>query len=56
MEWGKVEDMGFTVGDMYINGQYLYASTIGGVFRLLIGGEQLVEKPNKIPNIKQVRE
>lgn len=37
MIWEKIDWMGMPVGIMYINGQYLYASTKDGVYRLFIG-------------------
>ena len=36
MSWEKIDWMGMPVGEMYINGQYLYVSTEDGLYRLLI--------------------
>jgi len=36
MKWEKCLDMGMPEGEMYIRGQYLYAGTADGVYRLLI--------------------
>ncbi len=36
MNWEKVDNMGMPVGNIYVNGQYLYVATDNGVYRLLV--------------------
>ena len=40
MKWEKVDTMGMPEGEMYVQGQYLYVATKGGVYRVLIEEEE----------------